>query len=69
MHKIVVGILRILHGVEDDIIPFESSMKLMELLTSNDVDLIYRKRGGHRIAEQNDLKLLSQTLESLLEQL
>lgn len=69
MHKIVVGILRILHGVEDDIIPFERSMKLMELLTSNDVDLIYRKRGGHRLAEQNDLKLLSQTLESLLEQL
>ena len=69
MHKIVVGILRILHGVEDDIIPFERSMKLMELLTSNDVDLIYRKRGGHRLAEQNDLKLLSQTLESLLEHL
>ena len=69
MHKIVVGILRILHGVEDDIIPFERRMKLMELLTSNDVDLIYRKRGGHRLAEQNDLKLLSQTLESLLEQL
>ena len=69
MHKIVVGILRILHGVEDDIIPFERSMKLMELLTSNDVDLIYRKRGGHRLAELNDLKLLSQTLESLLEQL
>ena len=54
MHKIVVRI---------------RSMKLMELLTSNDVDLIYRKRGGHRLAEQNDLKLLSQTLESLLEQL
>lgn len=61
--------LRILHGVEDDVIPFERSMKLMELLTSNDVDLTYRKRGGHRLAEQNDLKLLSQTLDSLMQQL
>ena len=44
-------------------------MKLMELLATNDVDLIYRKRGGHRMAEENDLNLLSQVLESLMESL
>ena len=60
---------RIIHGVEDDVIPFERSMKLMELLATNDVDLIYRKRGGHRMAEENDLNLLSQVLESLMESL
>jgi hypothetical protein len=44
-------------------------MKLMELVTSDDVDVIYRKKGQHRFVEKQDLELMSKTLESLMENL
>jgi hypothetical protein len=41
----------------------------MELLKSDDVDLVYRKTGQHRLSEPEDLKLISKTLDDLLDQL
>ena len=41
----------------------------MELVTSDDVDVLYRKRGQHRFVEKQDLELMSKTLESLMEKL
>jgi abhydrolase domain-containing protein 10 len=60
---------RIIHGVQDETVPFEQSLKLMELLKSDDVDLVYRKTGQHRLSEPEDLKLISKTLDDLLDQL
>ncbi len=60
---------RILHVVEDEVIPFEKSMKLMELLTSDDVDIVYRKKGQHKFVARADLDLIGQTVDSLAQQL
>lgn len=61
--------IRIIHGVEDETVPFERSLKLMEAVVAEDVDLIYRKKGKHRLSEDHDLKLISKTLDDLIEQL
>ena len=41
----------------------------MELLTSEDVDIVYRKKGQHRFVEKADLVLLGQTVDGLAQQL
>lgn len=34
---------RIIHGVEDETVPFERSLKLMEAVVAEDVDLVSEK--------------------------
>ena len=58
--------VRILHGVKDDAVPYENSIGIMNLLTSQDVDLIFRKTGDHRLSENRDLDSLSYTLDTVV---
>merc|ERR1719150_2968506 len=61
--------IRILHGVKDDTVPYENSIEIMKLVTSEDVDLIFRKIGGHQLSEKGDLDLLSDTVDSTVKML
>jgi len=59
--------VRILHGVADDSVPYKSSLGIMELLVSEDVEVIYRKGAGHRFSEEESLKLLESNLEKIIQ--
>ena len=61
--------VRILHGVQDDSVPFENSIQIMKLLKSQDVDITFRKAGDHRLSEKKDLDILSGTVESMVQTL
>ena len=61
--------VRILHGVQDESVPYENSISLMKLLQSEDVDLLYRKAGDHRLCGNVDLQLLSDTLDKMIKNL
>ncbi len=58
--------VRILHGMRDQDVPWQHSIKLTECLASEDVRLSLIKDGGHRLSSDSDLLLLSQTLFTLL---
>jgi pimeloyl-ACP methyl ester carboxylesterase len=58
--------VRIMHGMRDQDVPWQHSLKLANCLESEDVRLIFIKDGGHRLSSDGDLLLLSQTLVSLL---
>ena len=58
--------VRILHGVLDDAVPYENSIEIMKLLTSLDVDVTFRKTGDHRLSENKDLEILTQTLDATI---
>jgi len=58
--------VRILHGMRDNDVPWQHSLKLANCLASEDVRLIFTKDGGHRLSSDTDLLLLSQTLFTLL---
>ena len=58
--------VRILHGVQDDSVPYKNSIELMRLITSHDVDLLYRKAGDHRLCTENDLELLTETVDKMV---
>ncbi|XP_003219166.1 palmitoyl-protein thioesterase ABHD10, mitochondrial [Anolis carolinensis] len=61
--------VRLIHGLKDDDVPWQISMKIAECVVSGDVDIILRKGGGHRMKEKEDIKLIVYTVEDLIEQL
>lgn len=66
-HKIQITCpVRILHGMQDQAVPWQLSLRLVDNLASDDVRLIYVKAGDHRLSEPQDLTLLEQTFSALL---
>jgi pimeloyl-ACP methyl ester carboxylesterase len=57
--------VRLLHGTKDEDVPWQTSVKLMERLSSQDVVLHLVKDGNHRLSEQGHLELLCSTIENL----
>lgn len=52
------GPVRILHGMEDDAVPWRESLELMDRLASADVRITYVKGGDHRLSEPDPLEML-----------
>lgn len=63
------GPVRLLHGQQDDSVPWERSLLLAERLTSPDVDCILIKSGDHRLSRLQDLDSLDMALTSVLRRL
>ena len=60
------GPVRLLHGVRDLDVPWETSWRLAEAIHGHDVTLTLVKDGGHRLSEPHELLLLGATVASLL---
>ena len=54
--------------LQDMDVPYESSLLLMERLATEDVDVIIRKRGDHRLNTRSDHALLLSEVDRLLKQ-
>ncbi|XP_038615109.1 palmitoyl-protein thioesterase ABHD10, mitochondrial isoform X2 [Tachyglossus aculeatus] len=61
--------VRLLHGMKDDVIPWQVSLQVAHRVVSTDVDVILRKNGDHRMKEKDDLKLLVYTIDDLIDKL
>ncbi|XP_014668405.1 PREDICTED: mycophenolic acid acyl-glucuronide esterase, mitochondrial-like [Priapulus caudatus] len=61
--------LRFIHGMEDESVPYKISLQLAELSEADDVDVILRKNGRHRMSEEEDIRLIVTTLDSLIKRL
>ena len=60
---------RLIHGTADSDIPWTQSQKLMEALTSQDVELLIVKDGDHRLSEPSDLERMTDVVTRLCDQL
>ena len=58
--------VRILQGMRDPDVPWRHALRLVEALEGEDVRLHLIKDGDHRLSREQDLELLSQTLDALL---
>jgi pimeloyl-ACP methyl ester carboxylesterase len=58
--------VRLLHGMRDDAVPWQTSLRLGERLTSRDVVVNLIKEGDHRLSSGADLARLAATLDELL---
>jgi pimeloyl-ACP methyl ester carboxylesterase len=59
--------VRLIHGTADPDVPWTQSQKLMDALTSDDVELSLIKDGDHRLSSERDLARLVAVVEGLIE--
>jgi pimeloyl-ACP methyl ester carboxylesterase len=60
--------VRLLHGMLDDAVPWQTSLHLADRLKSRDVMVTLVKDGDHRLSSGPDLARLGSTLDELLSQ-
>ncbi len=58
--------VRLLHGMRDSSVPWQTSIRLAEQLTSRDVAVTLVKDGDHRLSTEADLARLAAILDELL---
>jgi pimeloyl-ACP methyl ester carboxylesterase len=58
--------VRLLHGLRDTSVPWQTSLRLAEQLTGGDVTVTLVKDGDHRLSTAPDLTLLAQILDDLV---
>jgi pimeloyl-ACP methyl ester carboxylesterase len=63
------GPVRLLHGMADDAVPWQTSLRLAEALMTDDVRVTLVKAGDHRLSSPSDLALLAATLEEVMQPL
>ncbi|XP_078388852.1 palmitoyl-protein thioesterase ABHD10, mitochondrial-like [Cetorhinus maximus] len=61
--------VRLIHGMRDEVVPWQNSIQVAERLTSEDVDVILRRSGDHRMSQSDDIKLLVTVVSDLLHKL
>ncbi len=61
--------VRLLHGMVDEDVSWQTSQEILEKLSSDDVEWKLIKNAGHRLSEPEQLRLLCQTLENLLDRI
>ena len=57
--------VRILHGQQDDAVPWQLSLELAERLTTPDVDLHFMKSGDHRLSAPHEIDRLIEMIDAL----
>jgi pimeloyl-ACP methyl ester carboxylesterase len=58
--------IRLLHGLHDPDVPWETSLRICERVSGDDVRIILVKDGDHRLSRPQDLALLTDTLATVL---
>ncbi len=59
--------VRIFHGMKDDRTPYQVGLELCDKFESENVEILLRKTGEHRLSTRHDIQLLCNCLDSLLE--
>ena len=58
---------RLIHGLLDEDVPWETALKIMDKLKSTDVEVQFVKTGDHRLSSDADIARLTRTVGVLLE--
>lgn len=57
--------VRIIHGMGDEVVPWQHSLEIVEQVESHDVAITLPKKSDHRLSAPDDLLLIRQSLEDL----
>ena len=60
--------VKILHGYQDDIVPYQGSIKLLEVIGSGTVDLLLRKDADHSFSRKQDLDFMALVLDEMIKE-
>lgn len=59
--------VRLIHGLADPDVPWRTSLRLANQLTSKDVEIRLLKGGGHRLSDEAHLKLIARTVWEVIQ--
>lgn len=59
--------VRLIHGLLDEDVPWQTALKIMDKLKSADVEIQFVKSGDHRLSSDADIARLTRTVGALLE--
>jgi pimeloyl-ACP methyl ester carboxylesterase len=63
------GPVRILHGMEDETVPWQFAIRAAEILTGTDVTVTLVKNGDHRLSDGENLSRLMTALDEVIERI
>ena len=63
------GPVRLIHGLADPDVPWQTSLRIAERLTSSDVEITLVKDGGHRLSDPPDLARLCRMVAEMAERI
>lgn len=58
--------VRLIHGIKDLDVPYETCLRISENITSEDVRIILSKNGDHRMSSPESLEIIKNTIEQFL---
>lgn len=58
--------VRLIHGIKDSDVPFETSIKTAEMLTSRDVNVHLIKEGEHRLSREEDFAEIFRVIKEFI---
>jgi len=61
--------VRLLHGLNDDVVPWQTALTIQEKLRGTDVEITLVKNGDHRLSGASSLRCLIDTLITLMKRL
>lgn len=59
--------VRLIHGMNDQEVPYDISIDLANNLQSNDVQVTLIKNGTHRLSEPKDIEIITRTIDQLIQ--
>jgi pimeloyl-ACP methyl ester carboxylesterase len=59
--------VRLLHGMRDPDVPWQTSLRIQQMLAAEDVEVTLVKDGDHRLSRDHDLARLAHTVDVLLD--
>jgi pimeloyl-ACP methyl ester carboxylesterase len=59
------GKVRILHGTNDDVVPWQHGMRVMETIRSPDMTMTLIKNGDHRLSRPQDISMIIEMVKDL----
>ena len=57
--------VRLIHGMADDVVPYQNSLKIAEKVASEDVLVQLVKNGDHRMSTNENLIMIEKILDDL----
>lgn len=63
------GSVHLLHGMKDKEVPWQNSIRIADLLKTDDVTLSFVKNAGHRFAEPEEINLLLTSIDQMLKKI
>ena len=57
----------LIHGLQDKDVSPEISQKILKRISSNKVQIRYLKNSGHRLSNNNDLKIINNAIDNILD--